>query len=177
MGTVACMSPQQARGDAVGAGSDLFSLGVVLYEMATGVLPFRGHSATDIIDAILHREPVPPVRLNPDVPVEVERVIAKALEKDPALRYQSAAEMKADLKRLQRDTGAAHLSGPGPVPRRSRRRLAIHAVVPVAVVLVAAGLRFTRSAFGPAADGGAVRIAVLPFEASAPLRMRTLPTG
>jgi len=164
MGTVSYMSPEQARGEAVGAGSDLFSLGVVLYEMATGVLPFRGQSATEIIDAILNREPVPPVRLNPDAPAELERVIAKALEKDPALRYQSAADMKADLKRLQRDTGAVHVSGPVPVPRRSRRRLAIHATVAAAVVLVAAGLWFMRSPPSPAMSGGAIRIAVLPFE-------------
>jgi serine/threonine protein kinase len=128
-GTVSYMSPEQVRAKPLDSRTDIFSFGVVLYEMATGTLPFRGGSSGEIFESILNRAPVPPVRLNPDVPAELERIIDKCLEKDRNLRYQHASDIHTDLQRLKRDSDSSRVAAATGVPKRWKL------MVPAAAVL------------------------------------------
>jgi serine/threonine protein kinase len=166
LGTVAYMSPEQARGEELDARTDLFSFGVVLYEMATGKLPFQGNTSAVIFNAILSKAPTPSTRLNPELPPELERIIGKALEKDRMLRYQSAADLRTDLVRLKRDTDSGRSVVGVPTaeasPRpwwRGKTAIAIGAVVLVAVLAGTGWFYRSRLSSGETIDS----LAVLPF--------------
>jgi len=171
IGTVAYMSPEQARGEELDSRTDVFSLGCVLYEMATGQPPFTGSTSAVVFDGILHQVPTPPSRWSPEIPAEVERIIGKALEKDREVRCQTAAELRADLKRLKRDTDSAKAASPKEeVPARpviSRRWMAVLAGGMVAMLLLAVGLNLGRMRDWLRGTGERPRIgslAVLPLE-------------
>jgi eukaryotic-like serine/threonine-protein kinase len=151
IGTISYMSPEQVRDEELDARTDLFSFGVVLYEMVTGVLPFRGETSGVIAEAILNRKPVAPVRLNPDLPPKLEETVNKALEKDRKLRYQSAAEIRTDLRRLKRDSdttrsAAATAQVGSKSARKSIRWAAVAATIVVIGLAVGGWLFFSRKA-------------------------------
>jgi serine/threonine protein kinase/tetratricopeptide (TPR) repeat protein len=162
VGTVAYMSPEQALGQELDARTDLFSFGVVLYEMCTGVLPFRGTTSAATFNAILNSAPTAPVRINPDLPNDLEGIINKALEKDRKLRCQTASEMRADLQRLKRDSDSGRKPAAGaaePKPAKTVRRWLLYTALAVVLVAIAGAGAYLYLGRGEAIDS----IAVLPF--------------
>jgi serine/threonine-protein kinase len=165
MGTVAYMSPEQARGENLDSRTDLFSFGVVLYEMATGIPPFKGDTSAMIFDAILNRTPIPPLRLNPELPAELEQIINKALEKDRKMRYQTASDLRTDLARLRRDTDSGRAIAMETArlglstSRNTRRWLIIGAMIATVLLLAAVGYLH----FSGVKDKPIDSLAVLPF--------------
>ena len=162
VGTISYMSPEQVQAKELDARTDLFSFGAVLYEMATGVLPFRGESSGMIFDSILNKAPAPPLRLNPDLPPKLEEIIHKALEKDRNLRYQHASDIRTDLQRLKRDTESTRIAATQASPDKTlkRRRLWITLAACIAALgLAVGGAWYLRSGRAAQIDS----IAVLPF--------------
>jgi serine/threonine protein kinase len=168
IGTIAYMSPEQARGEELDTRTDLFSFGAVLYEMATGRMAFSGNSAAVIHDAILNRAPTPLSQANPELPPRLEEIIKKAVEKKRSLRYQHASEMRADLKRLKRDTDSARaVTASGAAPHLLSRRWQLAAVALLLLAGTVTGIRsWYQKHAAPASATVAAKpsVAVLPFQ-------------
>ena len=179
VGTVAYMSPEQVRGRNLDTRTDLFSFGALLYEMATGTLPFRGDTSAVISEGILNRAPVPALRLNPDVPPELERIINKALEKDRDLRYQHASEMRADMHRLKRDTesGKSGARSGRSSPAGGAAVWKIVVSVLLAALLVASGLYYRSHRSGALKDRDTIVLADFTNSTGDPIFDDTLKTA
>ncbi len=172
VGSVAYMSPEQARGESLDARSDLFSFGTVLYEMATGILPFKGATSALIFDAILNREPIAPARVNPELPSGLEHVVLKSMEKDRDLRYQTAAELRADLKRMKRDSESSRFSGtqvaassPG---WRGRAWIYGIGIAALAIAVITVMLLRPRGSNGPVSSSAWTQLTDFPDAATQP---------
>ena len=163
IGTVAYMSPEQALGQDLDARTDLFSFGVVLYEMATGVLPFRGTTSAATFNAILNSAPTAPVRINPDLPGELERIINKALEKDRKLRHQTASDLRADLQRLKRDSDSGRTAASPAADRLERKKYRLWLWAAIALLAILAG------------SMGVYRLFVMKTETAVPFQSMTAP--